>query len=227
MSGPDSPARLLLVDDEPLVRAGIGAILGTAGDLQIVAEAGDGHEALAVVQARRVDLVLLDIQMPRLDGPATLSALGQRHPALPVAMLTTFSDEDRVAEAVALGARGFLLKSDDPRALVDAVRGVLAGGAAFSPGVARWLVRDEARTRSDLALGARRQVDGLAAQQVELLRQLATGRSNAEIAGAMLLAEGTVKQYLRQLYLDLGVTSRVQAAILAHRAGLADDVGTR
>ncbi|WP_324650094.1 response regulator transcription factor [Georgenia sp. H159] len=219
---PGGPARLLLVDDDALVRAGLVSILGTDPALHVVAEAGDGHEALAAAREHRLDLVLLDIRMPRLDGLRTLEHLRREHPTLPVAMLTTFSDEDYIAEAAGLGAMGFLLKSDAPRELITAARAIAAGGAAFSPRVAKWLLRAEATTRLDRTRTARQAVGGLTPRQHQILTILGTGASNAEIARRLHLTDGTVKQYLRELFDRLDVSNRVQAAILAHEAGLMD-----
>ncbi|WP_238146840.1 response regulator [Ornithinimicrobium murale] len=216
----DGSIRLLVVDDDALVRAGLIAILQTDPVLQVVAEAADGQEALEVARARRLDLVLLDIRMPRLDGLRALEHLRRELPSLPVAMLTTFADENYIAEAVELGAMGFLLKSDEPRELITMVRAVAGGGAAFSPRVASWLIRSEATTRLRRTRTARVAVDSLTPRQREILEVLATGASNAEIARALHLADGTVKQYLKALFERLGVANRVQAAIVAHEAGL-------
>lgn len=219
------PARLLVVDDDALVRTGLVSILSTDPDLRVVAEAGDGHAALQDVRKHHFDLVLLDIRMPRLDGLRTLEQLRREQPTLPVAMLTTFADEDYIAEAVGLGAMGFLLKSDAPRELITAVRAIASGGAAFSPRVARWLVRAEATARLDRGRTARQAVADLTPRQHQILTVLATGASNAEIARRLHLSDGTVKQYLKGLFDRLHVTNRVQAAILAHEAGLMDNTG--
>jgi len=223
----DRPARLLLVDDEPLVRAGLTSILGSDPALTVVAEAGDGHEGLDAVRRHRLDLVLLDIRMPRLDGLRALEHLRMGYPDLPVAMLTTFADEDYIAEAATLGAMGFLLKSDSPRELITAARAIAAGGAAFSPRVAKWLIRIEATARLTRSRTARQAVAGLTPRQQQILTVLGTGASNAQIARELHLSDGTVKQYLKDLFERLGVTNRVQAAILAHDAGLGTDPAPR
>lgn len=218
-AGAQEPARLLVVDDDALVRAGLVSILETDPALRVVAQAADGHEALATARAHRLDLLLLDIRMPRLDGLRTLEQVRRDLPQLPVAMLTTFADEDYIAEAVELGAMGFLLKSDEPRELITSARAIAAGGAAFSARVARWLVRSEATARLQRTRTARAAVADLTPRQREVLAVLATGASNAEIARALHLSDGTVKQYLKGLFDRLGVTNRVQAAIIAHEAG--------
>lgn len=221
LGAPEGPVRLLVVDDDALVRAGLVSILQTDPGLQVVAQAADGHQALATARAHRLDLVLLDIRMPRLDGLRTLERLRRDLPDLPVAMLTTFADEDYIAEAVELGAMGFLLKSDEPRELITGARAIAAGGAAFSPRVAGWLVRTEATARLRRARSARAAVADLTPRQREVLTVLATGASNAQIARELHLSDGTVKQYVKGLFDRLGVTNRVQAAIIALEAGLA------
>ncbi|WP_035699905.1 response regulator transcription factor, partial [Glycomyces tenuis] len=200
--------------------AGIAAILATAGDIEVVAEAADGAEALDLVRHRMLDVVLLDVQMPRLDGIRALERMGGERAAPPAAMLTTFSDEAYIAEAIRLGALGFFLKSDDPRHLIAGVRALAAGGAAFSPRVGRWLLRRQTGERADRATRARAAVEALTPRQRELLAEVGKGRSNAQIAQALHLSEGTVKQYLSALFTALGIENRVQAAIIAYEAGL-------
>ncbi|WP_309134521.1 response regulator transcription factor [Cellulomonas sp.] len=212
--------RVAVVDDDAIVRSGVVALLRMDADLDVVAEGDDGHAALDLVRRHRLDVVLLDIRMPRMDGLRALERLRAEQPAVPVAMLTTFADEAYIAEAVELGALGFLLKSDAPRDLIAAVKGIAGGGAAFSPRVARWLVRTEATVRIRRDRTARDIVDRLSTRQRELLAVLGTGASNAEIARRMRLSDGTVKQYLREIFDRIEVTNRVQAAILAHEAGL-------
>lgn len=214
------PVRVLLADDDRLVRAGIAGILATAADIEVTAEAGDGLEALEAVRARLLDVVLLDIQMPRLDGIRTLERLSAERPGLPVAMLTTFSDEAYIAEALRLGALGFFLKSDDPRHLMAGVRAIADGGAAFSPRVGRWLVRSRSRGGLERSERARSLVGELTPRQRELLAAVGKGQSNAQIAAALHLSEGTVKQYLRALFAVLGAENRVQAALIAYEARL-------
>lgn len=216
----DGAVRVAVVDDDALVRGGVVALLATDPGLHVVAEGADGRAALELARRHRLDVVLLDIRMPRMDGLRALEHLRREHPEVPVAMLTTFADEAYIAEAVELGALGFLLKSDTPRDLTAAIRAIAAGGAAFSPRVARWLVRNEAAARIRRSRTARDAVGQLTARQRELLGVLGTGAPNAEIARRMHLSDGTVKQYLREIFDRLGVANRVQAAIVAHEAGL-------
>jgi DNA-binding NarL/FixJ family response regulator len=216
----EGPVRVLLADDDRLVRAGIAGILSTTPGIEVTAEAADGAEALELVRGRLLDVVLLDIQMPRLDGIRTLERLQQDGTGTPVAMLTTFSDEHYIAEAIRLGALGFFLKSDDPRHLIAGVRALAAGGAAFSPRVGRWLIRRQAGTQFDRSLRAQALIRDLTPRQRELLAGVGRGWSNAQIAASLHLSEGTVKQYLRALFTALGTENRVQAALIAYEAGL-------
>ena len=223
MSEATGTTRILLADDDGLVRGGIAAILGTSPELEVVALAEDGHGALDLLDRHRVDVALLDIQMPRLDGLTALERIRERWPELPVAMLTTFSDERYIARAISAGALGFLLKSDDPEHLLSGVRALASGGAWFSPAVGRWLVRREAGARNARSVRARELVDGLPERQRELLVEIGHGASNARVAGRLHLSEGTVKQYVSTLLGRLGVENRVQAAIIAHEAGVLGD----
>lgn len=217
------PMRVLLADDDRLVRAGIAGILATAPGIEVTAEAADGPEALDAARRHLLDLILLDIQMPRLDGIRTLERLQTDAPGTPVAMLTTFSDEAYIADAIRLGALGFFLKSDDPHHLIAGVRAIAGGGAAFSPRVGRWLIRRQARTQFDRSTRAQAMVRELTPRQRQLLTGVGKGRSNAQIAKSLHLSEGTVKQYLSALFTALGTENRVQAALIAYEAGLDDD----
>jgi DNA-binding NarL/FixJ family response regulator len=220
---PSGPVRVLLADDDRLVRAGIAGILATAEGIEVTAEADDGAAALELIRGRLLDVILLDIQMPRLDGIRTLERLQRAGTATPVAMLTTFSDEHYIVEAIRLGALGFFLKSDDPHHLIAGVRALAGGGAAFSPRVARWLIRSQAPDRADRSLRARALVQGLTARQRDVLAGVGQGWSNAQIAAALHLSEGTVKQYLSALFTALGTENRVQAALIAYEAGLSPE----
>lgn len=216
---PAGNARILVADDDHLVRAGIVGILATADDIDVVAQASDGHEAIDLMRAHRPDVVLLDIQMPRLDGIAALQIMRELRPELPAAMLTTFSDDHLIADALSAGALGFLLKSDEPEHLIGSVRALAAGGGAFSPRVARWLAGRE-HTAHTREAERRRLHEELTERQIELLTFVGRGLSNAQIGASMNLSEGTIKQYLTQLFTVLGIDNRVHAAVLAHKSGL-------
>ncbi|WIY82244.1 response regulator transcription factor [Propionimicrobium sp. PCR01-08-3] len=216
---PAARTRILIADDDRLVRTGIAAILTSASDMEVTAQAADGHEAVREAARHRLDVALLDIQMPRFDGIQALREIRRQQPKLPIAMLTTFSDDHLISDALGAGALGFLLKSDDPQQLITSVRALAQGGGAFSPRVARWLASRE--HDSQRAEGARKHLtDALTPRQIELLTHIGHGLSNSQIAQAMYLSEGTVKQYVSQLFDVLGVDNRVHAAVAAYRSGL-------
>jgi DNA-binding NarL/FixJ family response regulator len=214
--------RVLLADDEAVVRAGVRAILATDGQIEVVAEAADGREAVDLALAHRPDVVLLDIRMPRLDGIGACAELARAAPDVAVAVLTTFGEDDYLTRALDEGARGFLLKAGDPRELVAGVHAVAEGGAYLSPPVAARVVgrlRDSGLRRS---AQARRGVDGLTERERAVLALVGSGESNARIARRLGLVEGTVKGHVSTILSRLGLTNRVQAAVLAHDAGLVD-----
>ncbi|KAA9379366.1 response regulator transcription factor [Microbispora cellulosiformans] len=212
--------RVLLADDEALIRAGIRSILGTAGDVDVVAEAADGREAVDLALRHRPDICLLDVRMPRLDGLGAAAELRRVLPEIAVVMLTTFNEDEYVTSALGSGASGFLLKSGDPRELIAGVRAVAAGGAYLSPVVTRQVIA-RLRTRAHGAPAtARDRLDELTEREREVLALVGAALSNAEIARRLHLVEGTVKGYVSQILTRLGLRNRVQAAILAYEAGL-------
>ncbi|GAA1277601.1 response regulator transcription factor [Saccharothrix xinjiangensis] len=212
--------RVLLVDDEALVRAGVRAILDTDPGIEVVAEAGDGHEALDLARRHRPDVVLLDIRMPRLDGLAALPELRRAVPGVAVAVLTTFDEDEFVVRALGDGANGFLLKAADPRELIIGVRAVAEGAAYLSPRIAQRLVAELRGDRLPRFDGARSRIDALTAREREVLALLGEGLSNQTIARRLTLSEGTVKAHVSAILQALEVENRTQAAILAHDAGL-------
>lgn len=213
--------RVLLVDDDPLVRAGLSMILSSDPTIEVVAEAADGAQALDAVRASRPDVVLMDIRMPEVDGLAATGRITALDPAPKVLVLTTFDLDDYVFRALEAGASGFLLKDTPPRELVAAVKVVASGDAMLSPGVTRTLIghyaTDGVQGRRQRALG-RLQV--LTDREREVLVAVGQGLSNAEIGRTLFLSEATVKAHVSRLLLKLGATNRVQVAILAHDAGL-------
>ncbi|GAA2808652.1 response regulator transcription factor [Crossiella cryophila] len=217
--------RVLVTDDEPLVRFGLCALLGATEDITVVGEAADGVAALAQARALTPDLVLMDIQMPGMDGiTATRQLRALPNPPI-VLVLTTFDTEEGVTEALRAGAVGYLLKDAPPEQLVAAIRLVAAGSTVLAPASTAHLVnicRDRADQPSRIPPDQRRRLDKLTAQQHELLRLVGTGMSNSQIAHRMYLAEGTVKAYVSRLITTLKVENRTQAAILAHHAGFLD-----
>ncbi|WP_217235036.1 response regulator transcription factor [Streptomyces sp. AC555_RSS877] len=214
--------RILLADDEAMVRAGVKAILGSGGGTEVVAEAGDGREAVELARAHRPDVALLDIRMPRLDGLAAAEEILRTVPGTAVAMLTTFSEQAYVARALGGGATGFLLKSGDPYELIAGVRAVAAGGAFLSPKVARYVIDGLGGGGGRLGreAAARARVQELSPREREVLGLVGVGLSNPEIAARLHLVEGTVKAYVSSVLDRLGVRNRVQAAIVAYEAGL-------
>ncbi|MFF2026166.1 response regulator [Streptomyces sp. NPDC058171] len=222
MNGPNEPIRVLLADDEAMIRAGVRAILAADDGIDVVAEAGDGHEAVRLAQAHRPHVALLDIRMPRLDGLAAAEELVRTVPGTAVAMLTTFSEDAYVARALGGGATGFLLKSGDPHELLAGVRAVAAGAAFLSPKVARHVIDHLGAARLTRATAARARTDLLTPREREVLALLGAGLSNPEIAARLHLVEGTVKAYVSAVLDRLSVRNRVQAAIVAYEAGLTD-----
>ncbi|MFC8127772.1 response regulator [Streptomyces sp. NPDC057302] len=212
--------RVLLADDEAMIRAGVRAILGAGEGIEVVAEAADGREAVALVQAHRPDVALLDIRMPGLDGLAAGEEIVRTMPGTAVAMLTTFSEDAYVARALSGGATGFLLKSGDPHELIAGVRAVAGGAAFLSPKVARHVIDGYGAQRTVRGADARARTAVLTPREREVLGLVGEGLSNPEIAARLHLVEGTVKAYVSAVLDRLGVKNRVQAAIVAYEAGL-------
>ncbi|ACZ00079.1 two component transcriptional regulator, LuxR family [Thermomonospora curvata DSM 43183] len=214
--------RALLADDEPIVRVGVNAILGSDEGIEVVAEAADG--AQAVEQARRVrpDVALLDVRMPGLDGLAAASEIRRIVPETAVIILTTFGESSYIQRALTGGASGFLLKTSGPRELISAVRAVAGGAAYLSPWVAKYVISQMPNDRISRAARARERVARLTGRERDVLGLLGQGLSNAEIAARLHLVEGTVKGYVSTILQRLNVENRVQAAILAYEAGLVE-----
>lgn len=212
------PIRLVLADDEPMLRRGLRVLLEQSGTLSVVAEAADGFEMVSAVRIHRPDVVLVDVQMPGKDGLAALCDLSEL-PNLPVcAVLTTFDLDDYVTEALRLGAQGFLLKDAEPEVLVRAVCDLAAGGAVLDPRIiARLLPR--LRGFGDSAHEVRL-VRNLSAREKQVLHLLADGRSNSDIGSRLGLTEATVKSYVSTVLSKLGAENRVQAALIAQRVSV-------
>ncbi|MBT2211952.1 MULTISPECIES: response regulator transcription factor [Actinomadura] len=214
--------RVLLADDEAMIRAGVRAILAADAGIEVVAEAADGREAVEAALAHRPDVALLDIRMPRLDGLAAAAELNRLSPATGVIMLTTFGEDEYIARALSGGASGFLLKSGDPRELIAGVRAVAGGAAYLSPQVAHRVITELGGGRMAVGARARERTEALTPRERQVLALLGAGLSNAEIARRLHVVEGTVKAYVSAILTRLDVRNRVQAAVLAYEAGLVE-----
>lgn len=212
--------RVLLADDEAMIRAGVAAILSADDGIEVVAEAGDGREAVEQARRTRPDVALLDIRMPRLDGLAAAEEIRTLVPGTGVVMLTTFGEDAYIERALAGGASGFLLKSGDPRELLAGVRAVADGAAFLSPRVAQRVIAQLSGDRVSRAAAARERITVLTDREREVLTLVGAGLSNADIAERLFVVEGTVKAYVSTIFGRLDVRNRVQAAIIAHEAGL-------
>jgi DNA-binding NarL/FixJ family response regulator len=212
--------RVLLADDEAMIRAGVRAILSAAPDVEVVAEAADGHQAVEQTRAYRPDVVLLDIRMPVLDGLSAAAELRRVVPETAVVMLTTFGEDEYVAAALEAGVSGFLLKSGDPYELMAAVRAAHEGAAFLSPRVARQVIAQLSGELMARRQAARAKVAVLTPRERDVLALLGAGLSNAQIGRRLFLVEGTVKAHVSALMTRLGVRNRVQAAVIAHEAGI-------
>jgi DNA-binding NarL/FixJ family response regulator len=216
----ESRIRVCLVEDQTLVREGIRSLLGLAPGIEVVSEAADGRSALDVIEASRPDVVLLDARMPGLSGIGVLQALALRGPLPPTIVLTTFDDEEILLDAFRAGARGFLLKDVSLEGLVGAIRTVVAGGSALPPIVSQRAARDAKAVRADFP--RLDPPDPLTPREVDVLRLMARGDSNREIARALTVAEGTVKNHVSSILSKLGVRDRTRAVLQAVRAGILD-----
>lgn len=212
--------RLLLVDDQRLLREGMRILLELEPDLQVVGEASNGREALERYPELTPDVVLMDIKMPEMDGVTATRELMIAHPDAKVVILTTFDDDEYVFDGIRAGALGYLLKALSGEELAEAIRTVAAGGALIEPSVARKVMAEFARTSHPAPDAGEKLVDPLSEREIDVLRLLAHGLSNREIAGQLFLAEGTVKNYVSTAMHKLSVRDRTQAALRAKELGL-------
>jgi DNA-binding NarL/FixJ family response regulator len=212
--------RVVLVDDEQLVRSGLRMILESAGDIEVVGEAGDGGGAVDQVRLHRPEVVLMDIRMPAMDGLAATRELTALPDPPRIIILTTFELDEYVHTALENGAVGFLLKDTPPRDLIQAVHTVAEGNAMLAPSVTRRLIAEFAARNSTQAVAARTQLEALTDREREVAVAIAQGLSNAEIAKLLFMSEATVKAHVSHVLAKLNLTNRVQAAMLVHDAGL-------
>jgi DNA-binding NarL/FixJ family response regulator len=209
-----------VVDDHPVVRSGLTGMLDVEDDLSVVGEAGDGEEALVRVAALAPDVVLMDLRMPRLDGVGATSRIVAEHPASRVLVLTTYDTDADIIRAVAAGATGYLLKDTPRRQLVDAVRAAARGETVLAPPVAARLVSRMRAPGAGVGGGARGLAEALTPREVEVLRAVSRGLSNAEIGRELFIGEATVKTHLLRAFAKLGVDDRTRAVTVAMERGI-------
>lgn len=216
--------RVVIADDQPLVRTGLATLLGLEPDIEVVAEAADGAAAVEAARALRPDVVCMDIRMPGLDGIAATRLLTGPDVAdpIPVLVLTTFDVDEYLFGALEAGAAGFLLKDAEPAAVVDAVRSVAAGNGTLADSLTRRVVQEMLTRRATQPVTATRAHELLTARELEILLHLAQGMSNEEIARALVVEVSTVKSHLARMLPKLGVRSRLQAVVWAYQNRVVD-----
>jgi len=210
--------RVVVADDQDLIRAGLRAIVEAEPDLEVVAEASDGHDAARLAREAEADVVLMDVQMPGLDGLEGIAAVAAARPEARVLVLTMYDVDDYVFRALRAGASGFLLKTTPPEELTTAIRDAHEGRRSFAPSVTERLVRTYV-ARPAPSTGVPEVLRELTDRELEVFRAIARGMSNAEISGELYLSEATVKTYVTRILAKLGLRDRVQAVILAYECG--------
>jgi DNA-binding NarL/FixJ family response regulator len=213
------PVRVLIVDDDDLMRAGLKSVLASDESVQVVGEIGDGRAAVQSTREHRPDVVLMDIRMPGLDGIAATSEVLAASPDVKVVMLTTFEEDDYIFGALNAGASGFLLKRTRPEELIAAIHTIAAGDSLLSPSVTRRVIDRMARV-PPVEVSSNRRLDSLTPREREVLELVARGLSNGEIATALFVEESTVKSHVKRILMKLGLRDRVQAVIFAYESGL-------
>jgi DNA-binding NarL/FixJ family response regulator len=212
---------VLIADDQALVRAGFRMILEAEEDMDVVGEAADGREAVEEARRLRPDVVLMDVRMPDVDGiEATRRLLGDDGAAVKVVMLTTFDMDEYVYDALRAGASGFLLKDVPPEQLVDGIRAVASGDALLAPSVTRRVIEEFVRRPPDSVRTAPPELAELTARELEVLKLVARGLANAEIAKELFISETTVKTHVAHILMKLELRDRVQAVVFAYESGL-------
>jgi DNA-binding NarL/FixJ family response regulator len=222
----ESVIRLLVVDDHPIVRDGLAAVLGTQPDLQVVGAAGDGEEALRLAAALRPDVLLLDLEMPKLDGVGVLRRLQTAGDLTPIIVFTAFDTDERIVEAVRAGARGYLLKGAPRAELFAAIRIVHGGGSLLQPLIASKLIEQmqgpagAAANAPSAASANESLIEPLTPRELEVLARLAAGQTNRQIADALVVTERTVKFHVSAILAKLGAANRTEAVAIANANGL-------
>ena len=216
----DEPIRVLLVDDDELMRAGLAAVLSSDPTVKVVGQASTGRLALDRVRAVHPDLVLMDVRMPDLDGIAATRRLLDAAPEVKVIILTTFEQDDYIFDAIDAGAAGFLLKRTRPEELLSAIHAVAAGDSLLSPSVTRVVLQHLARQPSSTPQSSR-QLAELTPRELQVLKLIAGGHSNREIAASLVIEESTVKTHIKRILTKLDLRDRIHAVIFAYETGLA------
>ncbi|MDQ3678039.1 MAG: response regulator transcription factor [Actinomycetota bacterium] len=214
----DGPIRVLIADDQALVRSGLALVIGTEPGMQVVGEAADGRETLARCRELQPDVALLDIRMPGLDGLEAARRLIRDQPAIRIAMLTTFDLDSYLYEALKIGVSGFFLKDDPPEQIIAGIRAVVAGAALLSPALTQRVVARYVRGPAPDSVAS--ELEQLTARELEVLCLIARGLTNTEIASQLVLAETTVKTHVGHIFGKLALRDRAQAVVLAYESGL-------
>jgi DNA-binding NarL/FixJ family response regulator len=213
------PVRILLVDDDDLMRAGLRAVLSSDQSVRVVGEASNGRAAVSAVRAHSPDLILMDVRMPDLDGIAATREVLTASPEVKVVILTTFEDDQYIFGALSAGASGFLLKRTRPEELLTAIHTVAAGDSLLSPSVTRTVIARMTQVPAPDD-GAHERLEELTAREREVLELVARGLSNSEIADTLVIEESTVKTHIKRILMKLSLRDRIQAVIFAYESGL-------
>jgi DNA-binding NarL/FixJ family response regulator len=212
--------RVLIVDDQPVVCAGLAAIVGSDPEIEVVGQASNGEEALTLVKSFSPNLVLMDLQMPVMNGVQATRRLKREHPTLPILVLTTYAADEWVFDAIHAGAAGYLLKDTRPAQLIAAIKGTVAGETFLDPAIAGKVLQQAARTRNSHTPPTNL-IEDLTHRELDVLALVVKGMNNREIGEQLHLATGTVRNHVSEIMGKLGVSDRTQAAVLAVQLGLA------